>query len=208
MISFPSTTVVGRILPKEEFYKRLPLKSDLKEKFVVDVKRITLSNKLTATTLNLETGGEVTEILFVTIDLKKQQYDGRIMESIARENPHKLIFLLRFEEKALLAVYYTKLYTTTWKSFDEMTLITKGTNLDMVWQGFLEQIALRDGLTKPRPDEDFDALLHRQEAILRLQKEIETLEKRAKSEVQPKKKYELFEQLQEKKQILEKYNCQ
>jgi len=190
-------------MPKEAFYKRLTLSSDLKEKFVTDVKRITISNSLTAATLNLEAGAEITEILVLTIDLKKQQFDGRIVENIARQNPHKLLFLLRFEDKAQLAVYYAKLYTTAWLSYDEIMLKVKGFTLDAVWQGFLEQIALQDGLTEHKTGEDIDTKLQRQEMILKLQKEIEKLEKRTQSEVQPKKKFDLYQQLQELNKKLE-----
>ncbi|HOT60600.1 MAG TPA: DUF4391 domain-containing protein [Spirochaetales bacterium] len=203
MIQLPSATTVGRVMPKEAFYKRLTLSSDLKEKFVTDVKRITISNSLTAATLNLEAGAEITEILVLTIDLKKQQFDGRIVENIARQNPHKLLFLLRFEDKAQLAVYYAKLYTTAWLSYDEIMLKVKGFTLDAVWQGFLEQIALQDGLTEHKTGEDIDTKLQRQEMILKLQKEIEKLEKRTQSEVQPKKKFDLYQQLQELNKKLE-----
>ncbi|HCA30639.1 MAG TPA: DUF4391 domain-containing protein [Ruminococcaceae bacterium] len=203
MIQLPSATTVGRVLPKEAFYQRLTLSGDLKEKFVADIKRITLSNSLTAATLNLEAGNEMNEILVLTVELKKQQFDGRIVENIARQNPHKLLFLLRFEDKAQLAVYYGKLYTTAWVSDDEITLQVKGFTLDTVWQGFLEQIALRDGFIQPKPDDDIDTKLQRQERILKLQKEIEKLEKQTQREVQPKKKFALYEQLQKKKQELE-----
>ena len=203
MIQFPSATAVGRVMPKEAFYKHLTLSSDLKEKFVTDVKRITISISLTATTLNLKDSMQISEILVLTIDLKKQQFDGNIVENIARQNPHKLLFLLRFEDKAQLAVYYTKLYTTAWILYEDITLTAKGFTLDAVWQGFLEQIALQDGLTKHNPDEDIDTKLQRQEMILKLQKEIEKLEKRTQSELQPKKKFELYGQLQETRQKLE-----
>ena len=39
--------------------------------------------------------------------------------------------------------------------------------------------------------------------ILKLQKEIENLEKRTQSEVQPKKKFELYQKMQELKRLLE-----
>ena len=203
MIQFPSATAVGRVIPKEAFYKHLTLSSDLKEKFVTDVKRITISNSFTAATLNLKEDAQLSEILVLTIDLKKQQFDGHIVENIARQNPHKLLFLLRFEDKAQLAVYYAKLYTTAWILYEDITLTAKGFTLDAVWQGFLEQIALQDGLTKHNPDENINTKLQRQEMILKLQKEIEKLEKRTQCELQPKKKFELYGQLQETRQKLE-----
>lgn len=203
MNQFPTATVVGRVMPKEAFYKRLTLGAELKEKFVTDVKRITLSNSLTAATLNLELGKEIIEILILTVDLKKQEFDGRIVENIARQNPHQLVFLLRYEDKAQLAIYYAKLYTTEWKLLDELTLMAKGFTLDDVWHGFLEQVALRNDTIAHRADDDIDAKLQRQDAILRLQKDIEKLEKLARGEKQPKKKYELYQQFQNLKKKLE-----
>ena len=200
MNKFPTATVIGRFMPKEAFYKRLTLSPELKEKFVTNVKRITLANSLTATTLNLEPGKETIEILILTMDLKKQEFDGRIVENIARQNPHQIVFMLRYEDKAQLAVYYAKLYTTKWKPQDEITLMAKGITLDDVWHGFLEQIALRDGVAVHGVDDNIDAKLQRQDSIMRLQKDIEKLENLVRGERQPKKKFELYQQLQIKKQ--------
>ncbi len=203
MIPFPSVTAVGRILPKEAFYKRLTLNAEQKEKFVTDVKRITLANSLTAATLNLKPGTEISEILVLIIDLKKQEFDGRIIENIARQNKHQLVFLLRYEGSAKLAVYYRKLYTTEWAPLDDLKLAATGFTLDDVWNGFLEQIAFTKDIVHSDSGENINERLARQDAILKLQKEIDKQEKLARSEKQPKKKFELYQQLQEKKLELE-----
>lgn len=204
MIQFPSATAIGRIMPKEAFYKRLTLNAELKEKFVTDVKRITLANSLTAATLNLKPGTEISEILVLVIDLKKQEFDGRIIENIARQNKHKLVFVLRYEKSAKLAVYYRKLYTTDWESIDDLKLAAAGFTLDDVWDGFLEQIALTNAECVVHNEElGIDEKLARQESILKLEKEIDKLELMTRREIQPKKKFELYQELQEKKKELE-----
>lgn len=208
MIQFSSATAVGRIMPKEAFYKRLTLSAELKEKFVTDVKCITLSNSLTAATLNLEPGMVVNEILLLSVDLKKQEFDGRIVENIARQNKHQLIFHLRYEDKAQLAVYYGKLYKTEWEPLYELHLSAKGFTLDDVWNGFLEQIALQDDIAILGSDVDIDTKLQRQEAILKLQKEIDKAEKLARTEKQPKKRFEQYRQVQELRKRLEHENGQ
>ena len=202
-MQFPSATAVGRVMPKEVFYKRLTLSADLKEKFVTDVKRITLSNSLTATTLNLETGTEISEILILTVDLKKQEFDGRIMENIARQNKHQLIFLLRYEDKAQLAVYYGKLYKNEWESLDDLQLVAKGFTLDDVWNGFLEQIALQNDIAIHGSNDDIGTRLQKRDEILKLQKEIDRQERLTRCEKQPRKKFDRYQQLQDKKRELE-----
>ena len=203
MIQFPSATAVGRVLPKEAFYKHLTLNAELKEKFVTDVKRITLANSLTAATLNLKPGTKTSEILILVIDLKKQEFDGRIIENIAHQNKHELVFVLRYEKSAKLAVYYRKLYSTDWEPIDDLNLVAAGFTMDDVWNGFLEQIALKQDIGTSDNNEDIDERLARQDVILKLQKEIDKLESLTRREIQPKKKFELYQDLQEKKNDLE-----
>ena len=72
MIDFPTATAVHRRLPKEAFYKHLPLTKALKDKFVSDVERIVVENSLTKENLNLNSDSEIKEILLLSITLKKQ----------------------------------------------------------------------------------------------------------------------------------------
>ena len=104
MIDFPKSTVVCRRLPKEAFYQHLSLTATLKARFVSDVEQIQVENSLTQRNLNLENKSDIKEILLLSLHLKKQDFDGKIVEAIARQNPHKLIFLLMYGECCQLAV--------------------------------------------------------------------------------------------------------
>lgn len=53
MLTFPSTAAVGRIMPKEAFYKRLTLSREIRDNFVADVKRIVMEYKLAPDTINI-----------------------------------------------------------------------------------------------------------------------------------------------------------
>ncbi|MGO4889960.1 DUF4391 domain-containing protein [Anaerobacillus sp. MEB173] len=203
MLNFPSKAAVGKIMPKEAFYKRLVLSSDIRNKFVSDIKRITLEYKLSPVTLNVEKAAEISEILVLSIELKKKEVEYRIIENIARQNTHKLLFLLKFEDEGQLALYHNKLYKTKWKLFSEFTLETNGLNMGTIWEGFIEQIALQEAVSKEEYLSVEEKLI-KQEIILNLQKEIDNLEKRSRKEKQPKKRFELFTQLQSlKKQLVE-----
>lgn len=202
MITFPKKAAVGRIMPKEAFYKRLTLSSNVREKFVSDVKRIVLDYKLSADTLNVEKGSEIPEILMLSIDLKKQEMDDRIVENIARQNAHKLLFLLKFQEQGQLALYYHKLYKTSWMPLEELKLDAQGLNLDSIWEGFIEQIALQVEAVPADDRLSVDEKLLKQEKILKLQKEMENLERLSRKEKQPKKRFDLYTKLQAVKKEL------
>src|SRR5690606_25189125 len=156
----------------EAFYKHLILSSELRSKFVSDIKRITMEYKLSPETLNVENAGEISEILVLSIDLKKKDVDYRIIEKIARQNAHKLLFLLKFGDEGQLALYYNKLYKTKWTPLTEINLVTNGLNIGDIWEGYIEQIAIQEEVTK-NEDLSVDEKLMKQEVILNLQKEID-----------------------------------
>lgn len=203
MLRFPNKAFVGRIMPKEAFFKQLTLSREVRDKFVSDVKRITLEYKLSSNTINVESASEISEILILSVDLKKPELDYRIIESIARQNPHKLLFLIKYEDSGHLALYSRKLYITEWMSLGDLELETRGFNLDKIWEGFIEQIALVNQESTLRGTElSIEERLKRQEVIVRLQKEIDKLERLSRNEKQSKKRFELYTELQDLKKIL------
>lgn len=189
-------------MPKEIFYKRLTLSSELREKFVSDVKRIVMEHKLAPDTLNLDEDGEVSEILVISIELKKQDLDYRIVENIARQNTHKLLFLLKFNEEGQLVLYFNKIYKTSWKSLEEINLKINGNNIESIWEGFIEQIALKEEVGFANDNLSVTEKLEKQSYIVKMQKEINKLERLSRNEKQPKKRFELFTSLQELKKAL------
>lgn len=203
MIEFPAATAVHRRLPKEAFYRHLPLTKVLKDKFVSDVDRIVVENSLTKENLNLTADGKIKEIMLLSIALKKQEFDGKVIEAIARQNPHKLVFLLTFENSRQLAIYHGKLYRTPWVDSEEINLKPQGFSLDEIWDAFMEQIALYEERAQQMEDLSVEDRLAVQEKILKLEKLIKKTENAMWKEQQPKKKFELHTRLREYQAKLE-----
>ena len=203
MIEFPAATAVHRRLPKEAFYKHLPLTKILKEKFVSDVDRIMVENSFTKENLNLASDAEIKEIMLLSISLKNQEFDGKVIEAIARQNPHKLVFLLSFEDQQQLAIYHNKLYRTLWMAHDEIELKLQGYSLDEIWDSFIKQIALYEERAEETADLSMEDRLAIQDQILKLEKQIDKTENTMWKEQQPKKKFELHTRLREYQKKLE-----
>lgn len=203
MIDFPEATRVHRRMPKEAFYKRLPLTTAMKDKFVSDVDRIIVENSLTAENLNLSQESEVKEILLLSISLKKQEFDGKVVEAIARQNQHNLVFLLSFENMRQLALYHGKLYRSAWVPETDLSLTAKGFSLEEIWNGFVEQIALYEERAESAEGMTIEERLALQEKIVKLEKLIQKTEAAAWKETQPKKRFELYTKLQKYKNELE-----
>lgn len=204
MIDFPTATIVHRRIPKEAFYKHVPLAKTIKERFISDVERLFVENSLTKDNLNLAVDAQIKEILVLSILLKKQEFDAKIIEVIARQNPHRLVFLLMYEGKCQLALYHSKLYRTPWIPNDEMQLRIKGFSLDEIWNTLIEQIALYEERAIAAAGAPIEDRLALQEEIVKLEKQIEKTEAAAWREQHPKKQFEIYMRLQDyKKKLIE-----
>ena len=203
MIDLPEATRVNRRLPKEAFYKKLALNTAMKDKFVSDVEKIVVENSLTKENLNLSEDSEIKEILLLTVTLKKQAIDNRILEVIARQNPHKLVFLAIYEDLRQLALYSGKLYKTKWMRENELELSANGFNLEQIWDNLIEQIALSEERAESIADLSVNDRLTLQEKIIKLEKKLAKLEVETLREQQPRRKFDKFTELQKCKKELE-----
>lgn len=206
MIELPSTAKVGRVIPKEAFYKNLKLKSALQAKFVSDVEKFVVKYALTPKSMKLDESEGIAEIDVLTVQLKGRELDGKILEAIARQNPHKLLFEICREDEARLALYYGKLYMTPWSDADSVNIAVCGSSMQSVWEGFVSQIAI-DGASLseavPKPRGDIDAELVRNTKAGKLKKEIDKLDRQSRKETDRLIKYEIFKKCQEKRKELE-----
>lgn len=89
-----------------------------------------VENRFAKENRNLASDAEVKEIMLLSIFLKNQEFEGKAIETIARQNLHKLVFLLSFENQQQLAVYHNKLYRTLWMDHAETALKLQGYSLD------------------------------------------------------------------------------
>lgn len=194
MIEFPQTAYIHRKLPKEAFYKHLTLTGGLKDRFVSDIDGIYVEYSLTKDNLHLEKETAVKEILIMEIDLKKKDYDRKLLEVIARQNPHKLVFILSYKEERRCAVYQGKLYQTEWEKAENVQLSARGFSLEKIWGGFVEQIALAKEESVPG-NMTIEQRLERQKRIEELQQQIIRIKTLTWKEKQPKKKFELYRKM-------------
>lgn len=74
ILHFPASTHVDRLVPKTAFYKHLEINTRLKTRFVEDVERIEWLYKLTPSTMNVEDGKTVHEIVVFQVTLKAEEY--------------------------------------------------------------------------------------------------------------------------------------
>ena len=133
MLGLPKSTEVKRPLPKAQLYKRFDWKPSQRECFDGDVSRLDFVNWIAPRTLPaIAEGSEVKEIFVIEVTLKTRDFDQKNIILLAKSIPQRVIYLLRYEVEAMIAVYHSKLFTSPWKSLDSVTVELSGLNLDAV----------------------------------------------------------------------------
>ena len=87
-------------------------------------------------------------------------------------------------------MFCEKLFTTEWMPETKASIELSGLNFDVVWENIIKKI---EG-GKWNNDLTLEENIEIKEKQKKLQKEIERLEKLARKELQPKKKFELVSQ--------------
>ena len=199
MLGLPQSTEVKRPLPKAQLYKRFDWKPSQRDSFDGEVSRLDFVNWIAPRTLPaIDEGTEVKEIFVIEVSLKSRDFDHRNIVLLAKSIPQRVIYLLRFEDEAKLAVYYTKLFTSSWQTLDNVSVPLDGLNLDAVWQNivsFVGELEVADGnsLTEQiRVDEE----------RARLVRQIESLERLMRSTSQPRRQRELYAEIKKLKRCM------
>lgn len=131
------------------------------------------------------------------VSLKKKEYDKKTIATLSKLIPQNILFVLEYENESRLAIYHTKVMQTEWKPTENQQIELHGLNLDTVWENIVK--SLECGVWNEELSLDENIALHNKQE--QLKKQIEKLEKQARAERQPKKKFELV-------QLLKKLNTE
>lgn len=199
MLGLPQSTEVKRPLPKAQLYKRFDWKPSQRDSFDGEVSRLDFVNWIAPRTLPaIAEGADVKEIFVIEVSLKNRDYDQKNIVLLAKSIPQRVIYLLRFEYEAMLAVFHTKLFTAPWQSLDSASVELSGLNLDAVWETIVSSI----GQFSVEHDLSLTDQIKVDEERAKLERQISALERQMNATKQPRRKRELFVELQKLKNML------
>ena len=198
MLGLPKSTEMSKQLPKKAVYAKFQMNTAAKEKIDADISRITIVNEITPAKINIPAGEKVESFFVLLVALKKKDFDERTIVTLSKLIPQNILFVLEFEGQSKLAIYHTKLMQTDWKPTDSCTIELRGLNLDRVWENIIKSLEL--GVWNEELSLDENLALHQKQD--KLKKEIDKLEKQARAEKQPKKKFELAGKVKKLKEEL------
>lgn len=195
MLGLPKATEMSKQLPKKAIYAKFQMNTAAKEKIDADISRITIVNEITPNKVNIPAGDEVKSFFVLLVTLKRKEFEEKTIATLSKLIPQNILFVLECGNESKLAIYHTKLMQTDWMPTTKQKIELRGLNLDKVWENLIR--SLECGVWNEELSLDENLALHEQQE--KLQKQITKLEKQARAEKQPKKKFELVQKVKKLK---------
>lgn len=192
MLGLPKNTELNKQLPKKAIYAKFQMNTAAKDKIDKDIARISIVNEVSPSRINIAAGETVKGFYVLLVTLKKRDFDEKNIIAVSKLIPQNMLMILEYDGQARLAVYHSKLMLTEWQKTESLSIELKGLDLDAVWENIIVQI----GQIHIGVGNTLDEQIELDEKKARLQKEIERLEKTARAEKQPKKKFKIVSEVQ------------
>ena len=199
MLGLPKSSEIKQPLPKAQIYKKFELKQAQRDAFDKDIARLDIVHQISTQTIPaIAEGTKVKAIFVVDVELKHSDYDTKNRVLISKLIPQRIVFALRYGDKVQLAVFHSKLFTTSWQSLDTANLTLSGLNLDIVWQNIVSsigevEVAEGNSLTEQiKADEERSKIL----------RQIENLERQMRSTSQTRRQREMYAEIKKLKSSL------
>ena len=199
MLGLPESTDMNRPLPKKAIFDRFKPASVDRQRFDSEIRRLVIVNEISPATTNIAAGESIGSFYVVLVSLRGAECDKKNLGLLSKLIPQNILFVLEYNITACLAVYRAgRVIESEWKPLNEWKIKLTGLNLDTVWENVISQIGALEIVEGSTLDEQIIAAEER----ARLLQRIERLEKQARSEKQPRRKWELVEEVKQLQALL------
>lgn len=192
MYGLPEKTVLKKQLSKAAVYRRFDIRGDVRARFDDDISRMHIVGAVNCSNIpSLGKGKKVTQLYVIRVELKDKDFneaDIRLLDRLIGQN---MVFVLVGPDGARLAVVQKNLFVGRLIPEVDIRIPIVGTDLDMVWNNIVADIASLDVSSS----ESLDDQIVRREELGKLDRKIESLEKKERRERQRRKKYELHKEI-------------
>lgn len=201
LYDWPESAHFGRAVPKVKLYEHGKVTSAVRERFVVEVRRITWAYKLAESTINLPASETVPEVQVFEIEAKGDDVSDAVLAVIDMAVKTPIIFeVSRGSEVRVTAAHKVSAkpgsyFTTSWLPVaNDRAPLPTAINLPSLYSALLAPLLP----VAAQAGEDVAATAERVESARKLEREIVALERKLRNEPQLNRKVELRRTLKAK----------
>lgn len=192
MLGLPKSTELAKALPKKAIFDRFKPSLTDRKLFDEQINRLSIVAEISPQTVAIKANANVSAVYIVLVTLKTTECDKKNIALLSKLIDQRMLFVLQSGDNARLAVYRAeKVLVSESRPLGEWKLNLSGLDLEAIWENAIAQIGGID-LTGGA---DLDATIAENDRQEKLKKQIASLEKKAMSERQPRRKWELAEDI-------------
>ena len=192
MFGLPRSTEIKKPLPKKAIFDRFKPRPDDRKLFDEQINRLVIAAEISPQTLAVAASPDVSAIYLILVLLKTPECDKKNIALLSKLIDQRMLFVLQYEDTVRLAVYRAeRVLVSESKPLDEWKLNLRGLELGAIWENIIAEIGGID-LTEGK---SLDETIVANERREKLTKQIAALEKKAMNEKQPRRKWELVEEV-------------
>ena len=185
-LHLPKSTEINKFVAKTNFYKRANITPKIHDFIEQQVDRITWSNKVAPTTMNVSSG-DVVEFQVFHVQLKTPDLDNAVPIFIQKSVPYPILFVIS-GPRGVRVIAVTKnadskpiIIATDWKP--SLSLELKGNSTDTIYKNYLLQLSPSFAAVGGDTDKHSE--------VTRIKRGIDALSAKIKRETQVNKRQEL-----------------
>lgn len=204
MLGLPKPTRINKPLSKKAVFDKFSPNAADRRLFDEQISRLAIVSEISPQTVGVAAGSGVSAVYVILVTLKTPDCHSKNIALLAKMIDQRMLFILQYGGSAQLAVYRAgRVLRSDRRPLDKWGLVLKGLDLDGIWENIIAGIGGID-LTCAKDLDESIAAKGRSEKI---KKRIVALEKKAMSERQPRRKWELAEEVRILKRELEENPC-
>ena len=186
MLGLPESTEVRQFISKAAIYRKFELNNSQQDSFDEDIKKITIVNEISSQTVKLS-GNDENSFFVLEVQLKNKNYDKKNIERLSKLIDQNILIVLTYEDEARLAVFKTILHETEWKLLENIKLTLTGLSFDALWENVIRTVGGINSQEETTLDEQITSSIEK----AKIQKQIDALKKKMKSEKQFNRQIEI-----------------
>jgi len=200
MLGLPKATEIARPLPKKAVFEMFKPNPAERKLFDEQISRMAIVAEISPQTLAISASDDVAAVYVVHVALKVPDCDKKNIALLSKLIDQRMLFVLQHGDKARLAAYRAnKVLISETKPLTDWKLSLSGLGFEAIWDNAIAQI----GGIDISGGKDLDETIVESDRRDKLAKKIEALEKKAISEKQPRRKWELAEKAKRIRECLE-----
>jgi len=199
MFGLPKSTEINKQLPKKAIFEKFKPSASDRKLFDDQINRLSIIAEISPQTVSIAADEEVAAIYIILVQMKTIDCDKKNIILLSKLIDQNMLFALQYEGNVKFAAYRAnRVLMSDSKPIDEWEFKLKGLDLKAIWDALVADVAQIEQVE----DKDLDEIIIQNEFREKLKKQISILEKKAMNERQPRRKWDLAEEIKQLKEQL------